>query len=36
MGIVSTTLAEDGHDQRDGTRYVQEFHTDSAGQVHSI
>jgi hypothetical protein len=34
MGIVSTTLAEDNHDQRDGSRYVQEFHTDDAGKVH--
>jgi hypothetical protein len=34
MGIVSTTLAEDNHDQRDGSRYVQEFHSDAAGKVH--
>jgi hypothetical protein len=34
MGIVSSVKAQDNHDQADGSRYVQEFHTDSAGKVH--
>lgn len=34
MGIVSSVKAQDNHDQADGSRYVQEFHTDAAGKVH--
>lgn len=34
MGIVSSVKAQDNHDQADGSRYVQEFHTDAAGRVH--
>lgn len=34
MAIVETSLTEDNHFQADGTKYVQEFHTDSAGRVH--
>lgn len=34
MGIISSVKAQDNHDQADGSRYVQEFHTDDAGKVH--
>ena len=30
--IVSSVKSQDNHDQRDGTRYVQETHTDVAGK----
>ena len=35
MPIVSSTY-EVGHAQRDGKRYVTEYHTDSTGFVHRI
>jgi len=32
--IVSSVLFQDAHEQKDGTRYVGELHTDSTGTVH--
>lgn len=36
MPIVSSRYEVDAHAQRDGHRYVTEFHTDSTGAVHRI
>lgn len=34
MAIVSSVLFQDNHDQKDGTRYVGELHTDNVGKTY--